>query len=61
MASATYTTAEGVNEFATTDASGALVVIAAGKNYSTADPKLIAELDAQSHAVKRVRARGEGS
>lgn len=55
---ATYTFAGEQGHFATTAADGSLILIEASKNFSTSDPKLIAELDAQP-SVKRVKAEKE--
>lgn len=54
MASVTFQCAEGVERFSVCDAEGKDVSVEAGKNFSTADPALIRELDAAPHAVKRV-------
>lgn len=44
--------------FATQRADGGLVVVEAGKPYTTDDPFEIAELERATHAVKRVKAEG---
>ena len=48
---------EGVGRFSVTASDGGAVTVEKGKDFSTADPKLIAELDSAAHAVKRVSAK----
>lgn len=46
-------TAADANEFVCHAADGSEIRVEAGKTYITGDPKVVAELDAQPHAVKR--------
>ena len=48
---------EGIERFSVCAADGSDVSVEKGKSFSTADPKLIAELDSAAHAVKRVSAK----
>lgn len=59
MASVSFQVAEGVQSFSITDAQGKAVSVVFGKNFSTADPALIRELDAAPHAVRRVTSKKE--
>lgn len=59
MASVSFQCAEGIERFSVCDAEGKDISIEAGKNFSTADPALIRELDAAPHAVKRVKKGAE--
>jgi hypothetical protein len=47
------------NEFVCHAADGSAIRVDAGKTFTTSDPKVIAELDAQSQAVKRVKKAAE--
>jgi len=55
MEKVTFEYAGSVGSFHITDAEGKDVAVEAGKNYSTADPAIIRELDAAPHAVRRVK------
>lgn len=54
-----YELSAGANEFVCHAADGAEIRVEAGKSFSTDDPKVIAELDAQPQAVKRVKKAAE--
>lgn len=60
MARVTFTFAHEAGHFVCHDAQGREIRVEAGKNFSTEDPALIRELDAQQHAVKRVKGDKEG-
>lgn len=59
MASVSFQVAEGIESFSVSDSEGKVVSVEAGKNFSTADPAVIRELDAAPHAVKRVKSKKE--
>ncbi len=54
-----FSCVEGVERFSVCAADGSDVSVEKGKNFSTADPKLIAELDGAPHAVKRAKGEAE--
>ena len=52
-------TAADAQEFVCHAADGSEIRVDAGKSFITGDPKIVAELDAHPHAVKRVKLKGE--
>lgn len=51
--------AAGASSFVCHAADGSEIRLEAGKTYTTSDPKVIAELDAAPHAVKRTKKAAE--
>lgn len=59
MGKVTFALVAEEGHFVCHDSDGRPIRIEAGKSFSTDDAVLIRELDAQSHAVKRVREKRE--